>query len=206
MYTVTVTDANGCSIVGTTTVTQPAVLTISGVQVDPAPNNKYKLTVTATGGTAPYQYRRVPGSAAYQTSNVFNNVPTGTYQIFVRDNKLCETSMTISVPGTAGRPGGAPDDLQTEQPVSERADIIPNLVKVYPNPATDEVNIRIGRSFREATMHILDAQGRLVLEQPVPPETEGLSLQIGAWKAGLYFIQLSIDGERIVQKLQVAGR
>jgi hypothetical protein len=205
-YAVTVTDANGCSITGSATVTQPAALVITGMQIDPVPNNKYKLTVSATGGTAPYQYKRTPGAASYQSSNVFNNVPAGTYQVFVRDNKLCETSITVSVPGTAGRPSAGTDNRTITEQIEILNDLSPNTVVVYPNPATDEVNIRISNPFQKAQLRIMDTQGKLIVEQEISPEATLLQLRAGAWKAGLYFIQLTIDGERTVQKLQVAGR
>lgn len=46
-------------------------------------------TVTATGGTAPYQYS-VDGST-WQSSNVFTNLPFGDNEVFVKDGKGCSS-------------------------------------------------------------------------------------------------------------------
>lgn len=50
------------------------------------------ITVNGTGGVAPLQYSINGG--AYQSSNMFNNLPPGTYTVTARDASLC----TFSVP------------------------------------------------------------------------------------------------------------
>ena len=50
-----------------------------------------KLTVTATGGTAPYEYSL--NGTTWQPSNVFNNLPKGVQQIYVRSAKKCIPTM-----------------------------------------------------------------------------------------------------------------
>ena len=49
------------------------------------------ITVSGSGGTAPYTYSIHNGGATYQSGNTFNNLPTGTYQIRVKDNNGCES-------------------------------------------------------------------------------------------------------------------
>lgn len=50
-----------------------------------------KLTVTATGGTAPYEYSL--NGTTWQSSNVFNNLPKGIQQLYVRSAKKCIPTM-----------------------------------------------------------------------------------------------------------------
>lgn len=50
--------------------------------------NGTTVTITATGGIAPYEYSL--DGFNWQFSNVFNNVPTGTNTVYVRDSKRCE--------------------------------------------------------------------------------------------------------------------
>lgn len=50
------------------------------------------ITVAATGGTAPLQYSINGG--AYQNSNVFANLPPGTYTVTTRDASSCSISTT----------------------------------------------------------------------------------------------------------------
>src|SRR5690606_41319523 len=57
-YTVTVTDANGCTVTETITITQPDVLALSytSVNVSCFGGNNGSIDLTLTGGTAPYTY------------------------------------------------------------------------------------------------------------------------------------------------------
>lgn len=50
-----------------------------------------KLTVTATGGTSPYEYSL--NGTTWQSSNVFNNLPKGIQKIYVRSAKKCIPTM-----------------------------------------------------------------------------------------------------------------
>jgi len=50
-----------------------------------------QITVTASGGTTPYQYSKDNG-ATYQSSNVFSGLSAGIYQIVVKDANGCTTA------------------------------------------------------------------------------------------------------------------
>jgi len=201
IYTVSVTDANGCSIVGSATVTEPGLLEITEVLVESLPNGKYKLTVTAEGGTPTYKYRRIPGGS-YQNSNVFNNVPSGTYEIVVRDLNLCTDTTTVDV-GNAGRPGN-PDERQ------DTGDVLildaTNPVLAYPNPASDRFHLLVEKEYIQANVVIFNAQGQLMEERNFEANADLGSYEVNTWKSGLYLIVIHLDGERFVQKVMVAGR
>jgi gliding motility-associated-like protein len=58
--------------------------------------NDGKITVAVTGGTAvSYEIIAGPVTAPLQTSNVFNNLPVGTYQVRVYDN--CGEAVVVSI-------------------------------------------------------------------------------------------------------------
>lgn len=92
-YSVTVTDANGCSETIASVVTEsPALIinaTITGA-VTCAGGSDATLTITVNGGTAPYSYTL--NGAAYQVDSVFNNLTPGAYVVSVRDAQGCVTS------------------------------------------------------------------------------------------------------------------
>jgi gliding motility-associated-like protein len=92
-YTIRVRDANGCIAIRTVDVTQPALLTATAVAT-PATcaGNDGTVTVTATGGTAPYQYSS--DGVNFQPSNSFA-LAAGTYTIVIRDANNC----SFSIPG-----------------------------------------------------------------------------------------------------------
>ena len=98
-YSLTVTDAKGCSAVFAplAEVTEPPKLDLSltatGVTCNGDANGT--ITVTASGGTMPYEYSR--NGITYQGADVFTGLIKNTYTIFVRDAGLCKVSDTISV-------------------------------------------------------------------------------------------------------------
>lgn len=104
-YDIKVKDANNCITASQTiTITQPQVLAFSTSQTNVLCNggNSGSITVTATGGTTPYQYSKNNGSS-YQSSNVFSNLSAGNNTIIVKDSNNCVTSsqvVTITQPST----------------------------------------------------------------------------------------------------------
>lgn len=57
------------------------------------------ITVSASGGIAPYQYKINSGS--YQSSNIFSSLSGGNYTVTVIDASSCTSSVTANVPSTA---------------------------------------------------------------------------------------------------------
>jgi gliding motility-associated-like protein len=98
-YNLTVTDANLCSVTlpALAVITEPPLLTISLAKTDVVCNGQANgtITVTAGGGTPPYEYSR--NGITYQASNVFSGLTNNNYTIYVRDSKLCIKSASISV-------------------------------------------------------------------------------------------------------------
>ncbi|MEL7376843.1 MAG: SprB repeat-containing protein, partial [Bacteroidota bacterium] len=95
-YSVTVTDANGCTVVDDVVITEldgPEVM-IEGGPVICGEGNTIELTAVATGGTGNYQFE--------WSTNEFTQTITvgpGTYSVTVEDGNGCtdETSITITV-------------------------------------------------------------------------------------------------------------
>ena len=102
-YTVTVTDANGCTVNASASVTQPSSAlssTISSSQnVNCFGGNNASTAVTAAGGTSPYTYSWNNGS----TSSALSGIIAGTYTVTVTDANGCtsQSSQTITQPSSA---------------------------------------------------------------------------------------------------------
>ncbi|MCB0398004.1 MAG: SprB repeat-containing protein, partial [Flavobacteriales bacterium] len=88
-YTLTVTDANGCTATTTASITQPGVLTVVTVTTDPSCSNSNdgSIVVNVSGGTAPYTYSMNGG--AQQGGNSFSGLSAGIYTIDVVDANGC---------------------------------------------------------------------------------------------------------------------
>ena len=104
-YQIVVKDANNCvTPAQTVTITQPASLpsfTYTSVNILCNGANTGSITVTATGGTGTKQYSK-DGGVTYQTSNIFNGLFAGTYQIVVKDANNCAApAQTVFITETA---------------------------------------------------------------------------------------------------------
>jgi len=99
-YTVNVTDANGCIVnsSGTVTITQPAAalgITIASVVNSGGcvPNGSITANA-ATGGTGPYAYNWTPAGGTNLTTSPLGG---GSYTITVTDNNGCTSSATATI-------------------------------------------------------------------------------------------------------------
>ncbi|MBC8766879.1 T9SS type B sorting domain-containing protein [Arenibacter sp. BSSL-BM3] len=106
-YNYTITDAKGCQITGSVTLTDPPVLTTTTTvsQDYTCTTGSATITVTSTnGGTAPYQYS-IDG-VNFGASTTFSGLMAGTYTISARDAKGCIATSTQTI-----APLNAPSDL-----------------------------------------------------------------------------------------------
>lgn len=95
-YTVTVTDAMGCSAVSSTAITQPALLsaTSSNSNVACFGGSNGSATINAIGGTTPYSYFWFPvGGSASSNSNL----TSGSYTVTITDFNGCTTTNTFTI-------------------------------------------------------------------------------------------------------------
>jgi hypothetical protein len=95
-YTVTVTDANGCSSTSSATITEPVVLAATSVVDLNATCNGASdggATASATGGTAPYTYAW--SNSATTTS--ITGVIAGTYSVTIMDANGCSSTSSVTV-------------------------------------------------------------------------------------------------------------
>lgn len=94
-YSVTVTDAYGCTAYNSTTISTVSGFSFSQVILpDSCSRGKGKITLTTNGGVNPFQYQWM-GSAS--SSNVAQNLVTGNYTVTVTDNAGCTSSSNFTV-------------------------------------------------------------------------------------------------------------
>jgi hypothetical protein len=177
-YTVTVVDAQGCSIVVEYTI---------GVEVS------IDLTITETGTDltsnedgASYQWVTCPDFEVIDGATDQTFVPTseGSYAVIVTVDGGC---------------------LDTTACVDFGFDYIDETMKstltLYPNPTQGLVNLKLGAINGSARITILDFKGSLVYQKTTNTINEQIDLS--AVENGIYFIQLSTENGIITKKITV---
>ncbi len=99
IYSVTITDANSCSIVRTVTISTPLPLIANIVakeNVVCADDSEGLLAAAASGGTQPYSYTWSNGSS----QSVAENLAVGNYTVTVSDGRGCSQILSGSISAT----------------------------------------------------------------------------------------------------------
>ncbi|XZF13281.1 gliding motility-associated C-terminal domain-containing protein [Chitinophagaceae bacterium MMS25-I14] len=99
-YTLHLKDANNCTKDTTIILVQPTAIGVTAAvkQSTCSTLANGKVTLTATGGTTPYQYAN--GTGSYGSSNVFTPLAAGSYTFHVKDSKGCIKDTTITIADT----------------------------------------------------------------------------------------------------------
>lgn len=94
-YTLTITDANNCSFTISTTVNEPAQLTVTESHTDVLCHggNTGSIDITVSGGTPTYTYTW----NAVNSSEDLNNLTAGTNVLLLRDANNCMVTASITI-------------------------------------------------------------------------------------------------------------
>jgi PKD repeat protein len=95
-YSITITDANGCTITADTVLTEPGLLDASVTSVTDVSCFGLAdgaIDVSVTGGTSPYFYTWSNGSSDEDLQNLI----AGTYELSVRDANACIDTLMVTI-------------------------------------------------------------------------------------------------------------
>lgn len=97
-YSVSVSDQNNCSVEIEIVLSEPDTLaiTLQSENISCYGLSDANIEATVSGGTPNYQYT-IDNGANFQPSNIFSNLPEGSYIIVVSDNNNCEISSTVNI-------------------------------------------------------------------------------------------------------------
>ncbi|HYD21862.1 MAG TPA: gliding motility-associated C-terminal domain-containing protein [Flavipsychrobacter sp.] len=95
IYSVTVTDQNGCAGIGSINITQPPqlVATASGNNINCAGQSTGSATVSVSGGTPGYTYLWSNGA----TTSSISGLVAGSYSVTVTDTKGCTDTAQVTI-------------------------------------------------------------------------------------------------------------
>jgi hypothetical protein len=185
-YTVTISDASGCSDLVTFVVNNSTNFTASGSVTDASCSTcaDGAIDVTATGD-APFTYVWSNGSTTEDLVGLF----PGNYYVIITGNSGCKDSLYFIV----------------DYPVGVNETDINWFVNVYPNPARDEFildyNFKINS---EVTFTVTNILGELVHNEIITKTQGKVNVDAKSMNPGVYFIQLVSSNNRKTIKLIIA--
>lgn len=203
LYTVTVTDSKACATSAKAEVLTPTEVILSH-SVQLLANGKYKITLSATGGT-PYtsglshRYCRVSsaGSCSFNSTTTYSNLlPGTTYTFRARDSKNCQDVITVTLPSPKPGEGSIAQEIIQER-ISRRANEALR-VAIVPNPTPGPISLQTEADIRRIALR--DPLGRLVREAN-GSMLNGMDLT--GLPAGLYLLEVSVEGEAAARVLKV---
>ncbi|MCB9231490.1 MAG: PKD domain-containing protein [Bacteroidia bacterium] len=187
-YTVCQTVSNGCI---SSTTCKTVVVTCVNPQASftyTASGPVVNFTNTSTGGNT-YVWDFGDGSTATQASPSHTYATTGTFNVCLSANTTdcgsntnCQTVLAVGI----------------EEEVS-------SLVKVYPNPATHQINLEYAvSSGGELTLNIYSATGQQLLNRSLGNNPEGqIQLPLHDFANGIYLVRLSNGSESWTRRIDV---
>lgn len=195
MYTVTVTDANGCTKDQTVTVSQPDSLALnlsSNPNTNENPPYNGFATVSNTGGSDPVTFEWTGPGGYSNNQNIAFGLAGGMYFVTATDANGCMTSDSVFVDG----PGLVSIDDELAAGI--------NTMSIFPNPSQGvfSLNLELDHA-QDIRVEILTLRGKL-LSQEIMRNVVSVEKEVNLTHLtrGVYFIQVTTEqgtaGRKIV--------
>jgi PKD repeat protein len=175
-YTVTATDANGCTATDTYTVSQPSEIIITGAVTYDNGTTNGGIDATVVGGSTPYTSTVWSNSA---TTEDISGVAAGLYTITVTDANGCTKDTTFNIKGSVGLTDPSASDFV-----------------IFPNPTNGQFQIQLMGDYQ---IIIHDAAGRIVFTQNATDDTN-VNLTT---EGGVYMVEIIKDNQSYFQRLVI---
>ena len=184
IYAVSITDANECLNTQTIEIGEPDFVTVDATITDPNGGiDNGIIELTTTGGTAPYSFLWNTGA----TTPTIENLPPGTYTVSVTDANNCIhiVSYTLST--------------------NSIEDLIGILsLDIYPNPSDGQFQIVVeSKDVVSGQVTVYNVLGQVFFNGMMEGSRLEMAVDLKSASAGVYFVQLEIDGAVVVRKVVV---
>jgi PKD repeat protein len=127
----------------------------------------------------------------------FPNLAYGTYKIYPEQPGVNTYPIYVTISADEPTATDLNFGLNTGGFVGiEEANILTSSTGIYPNPATDLVNIEINsKVMAEATFTILDLQGRVIsnMNKPLVKGSQVIQFNTNEFSSGFYFVRVSVE-------------
>jgi len=186
-YTAQVMDGNGCMASADVTITQPSVISVTGLIADmindtPGGSSTYNVT----GGTSPYTYEWTLGNTVVSTNAQLTGITTaGTYVLTITDANGCEYTQELIITG-----------------INE---IVSTFgVTLNPNPTSGEFVMNItGLQGEKLSYSIVDTQGRVVAKKEMGNNSGNRTefVNVSDIASGIYYVNVLVGETNQTLKL-----
>lgn len=195
VYTLFLKDKNGCIGYTSATVGQPVVMSAIATKTDAlCPGSATgSLIITPSGGTPPYTYR-LGSTGTFVTTNTFNNLKPGSYRVYIIDANGCSGFSIAATIGTQS--ANCTPTIANKMNVEDDKAITTSNYFIYPNPTTNNFNIRLAIFDKPIMAKLLDVNGH-VLSTFLTRDKQILNFG-QKLLPGLYFIEI-LEGKKIIR-------
>jgi hypothetical protein len=187
LYSVTLTDHNGCTNIDTITITitPELVIQLQSHEVTNWDTCNGAITSVVTGGT-PFTggtYHYLWSTSPPKTIANITGLCPGIYDLTVTDSNGCQKAESV----TLGTNGIKENELL-------------NQIKVFPNPVTDNLQIEINSEVRSenADLRIYDVVGNLVFEKSIA--TNNTTINVSSFANGVYVVKATTEKGVVVKR------
>ena len=182
-YTLTATDAEGCTIDSTYTVSAPDAITFNTATTDVTCNGGEDGAITienVSGGSGSgYEYSK-DGGTSWQSSNTFSNLTAGVYEVHVKDENGCiATSNEIEI---------------TEPPQITITNVESSNIETCYGDKTGSINV-------EAQGGTGDLTYKLLLDGNI--ESQNITGDFTSLAAGIYTVQITDGNDCMVRSSEI---
>lgn len=189
IYTVQVTDTNGCTGIGSTVVDVEQSPSVGSINVNHQSTGVTIFTVQNASNSYTYDWDFGDGNTVSNGPSLMSHVYAvkGTYDVSVLVSNNCgDTTITQSV------------DITQILSTDEESEL--NAIKVYPNPSNEFITIELG-NINQANIKILDLNGKIVSD--LGGVNSSVKLDVGSWSKGVFFAHIISANEFKIVKLVV---
>jgi hypothetical protein len=182
-YSFNIEDANGCILVDSIEILEPAVLEATTTFTSELFGTDGSIDLTVTGGTMPYTFDwDNDGTGDNDDDEDLIDVVAGTYTVTVTDLNGCTTTAIDIIDSQVGI-----EELTSES------------ILIYPNPSnTGVINIQFEGVISQITL--IDMSGRTI---GVPTNIEEGVIDVSNLESGKYLIQIILNDKSITKQVVV---
>ncbi|MEQ1732962.1 MAG: T9SS type A sorting domain-containing protein [Bacteroidia bacterium] len=186
-YSCTVTDAKGCISVINAPINQPNNLLAWVATTNPSCgtcNDGQIISFVPSGGTPPYTHSW--NTSPIQINDTLAAISAGTYAVTVTDSNRCAVTNNVVLLS------GITNLIGTTNTIK---------YKIYPSVAVDKLSVEIASEHTSPIhLYITSADGKQLIAKNYKTNTINETLDISTLTAGVYFISIATDSEKITRK------